>query len=156
MRAEGRPVRSEIPVGIMIEVPAAALAADVLAAEADFFSIGTNDLIQYALAVDRRSESLTDHYQPTHAGVLRMLKLVLEAADQRGIPVAICGEMAAAPAFTEVLIGMGLRELSVQPRAIATVREAVRELELADAVEACRRALRDDGFRPEDRRLHTP
>jgi phosphotransferase system enzyme I (PtsI) len=117
----------------MIEVPAAALVADVLAVEADFFSIGTNDLIQFALAVDRGSESLADLYQPSHAGVLRMLQQVVNGARDEGIPVAVCGEMAADPQLVQLLIGLGLRELSVQPRAIGPVREALRELHVEES-----------------------
>ena len=145
LKCEGRQARADVPLGIMVEVPAAALAADVLAREADFFSIGTNDLIQYAFAVDRRSDALADLYQPTHAGVLRMLKFIVDAAGRRGIAVAICGEMAADPQLVQVLIGLGLRELSVQPRAIGPVREAVRQVDLAEAQQSAREALDDPG-----------
>ncbi len=133
LRAAGHATRADIPVGMMIEVPAAALAAAELAAESDFFSIGTNDLIQYALAVDRRSESLAELYQPTHPGVLRMLEQIVAAAKQHGIPVSLCGEMAAEPRLIPLLLGLGLREFSVQPRAIAGVRDAVRALDIQQA-----------------------
>jgi phosphotransferase system enzyme I (PtsI) len=148
LESAGQPVRADVPVGIMVEVPAAALAASTLAREADFFSIGTNDLIQYALAVDRRSDSLADLYQPDHPGVLRMLKLIMEGARASGIPVSICGEMAADPHWAKVLIGLGLRELSVQPRAIGPVAEAVRRLTVAEAERAARAALDDVDGRP--------
>jgi phosphotransferase system enzyme I (PtsI) len=133
LKAGGHEVQTDFPLGIMIEVPAAALAADVLAVEADFFSIGTNDLIQFALAVDRGSESMADLYQPAHAGVLRMLQSVVRGARSQGIPVAVCGEMAADPQLVQLLVGLGLRELSVQPRAIGRVRDAVRMLDVEQA-----------------------
>jgi phosphotransferase system enzyme I (PtsI) len=112
----------EIAVGIMIEVPAAAAAADFLAHEADFIALGTNDLIQYALAVDRGNESVQRFYQPLHRGVLRLLRFVVEAAAAAEIPVSVCGEMAADPALTEWLVGLGVREFSMQPRSLATIR----------------------------------
>ncbi len=130
LESAGHEVRTDFPLGIMIEVPAAALAADVLAVEADFFSIGTNDLIQFALAVDRGSDSLAELYQPSHPGVLRMLECVVNGAREQGIPVAVCGEMAADPQLVQLLLGLGVRELSVQPRAIGPVREALRNLDL--------------------------
>jgi phosphotransferase system enzyme I (PtsI) len=141
LRAAGHAVRADVPIGIMIEVPAAALAADVLATEADFFSIGTNDLIQFALAVDRGSDSLSDLYQPSHPGVLRMLRAVVEGARDRGIPVAVCGEMAADPALAQLLVGLGIRELSVQPRAVGPMREAVRGLNVGEAKRLTLKAL---------------
>lgn len=141
MKAEGFAVRADFPLGIMIEVPAAALAADVLAREADFLSIGTNDLIQYALAVDRSIESVSYLYQPLHPGVLRMLQFILRAAQERAIPVAMCGEMAADVEAVGLLVGLGLRELSVQPRAVATVRQAVRHLHAGQMGELAAAAL---------------
>jgi phosphotransferase system enzyme I (PtsI) len=143
IRAAGAQARSDIPLGIMVEVPAAAVAADILAREADFFSIGTNDLIQYAYAIDRRSDALAGLYQPGHPGVLRMLKLIVDGARGEGIPAAICGEMAAEPHLVDVLIGLGLRELSVQPRAIGPVREAVRRVDVAEAEQTAQLALND-------------
>lgn len=145
LTAEGQPVRADLPLGIMVEVPAAAVAADVLAREADFFSIGTNDLTQYALAVDRGSDSLAHLYQPFHPGVLRMVRNTIDCAGRQGIPVALCGELAADRRAVGLLVGLGLRELSVQPRAIGAVREAVRALEIDDAVEQAREALDDPG-----------
>jgi phosphotransferase system enzyme I (PtsI) len=148
LKQERREARADVPVGIMVEVPAAALAADELAGEADFFSIGTNDLIQYALAVDRRSDSLAELYQPTHPGVLRMLKLIVDGARGWGIPAAICGEMAADPELVQLLIGLGLRELSVQPRAIGPVRQAVRDVDVKEAERRAQAALADPDGRP--------
>jgi phosphotransferase system enzyme I (PtsI) len=133
LRVEGVECRAEIPVGIMVEVPAAATTADLLAREADFFSIGTNDLVQYALAADRDNESVAYLAQPLHPAVLRLVRFVVQSAAERGIPVALCGEMAADPAATALLIGLGLRELSVQPRAIPAVRSAIQEVDSARA-----------------------
>ena len=148
LRAEGKPARTDLEVGIMIEVPAAAVAADVLAQEADFFSIGTNDLIQYALAVDRGNDSVNHLYQPLHPAVLRMLRFVIQCADKQGIPVSLCGEMAADPALTGLLVGLGLREFSVQPRALGPVRESVRAASTSEfalvAEQALQRASADD------------
>jgi len=141
LRKSGVAVREEVPLGIMIEVPAAAIAADVLAAEVDFLSLGTNDLIQYALAVDRSNEAVVHLYQPRHPGVLRMMKFVIDCARKRGIPVSICGELAADVDLVGLLIGLGLRELSVQPRAVGPVRKAVREISLGEAEIDAREAL---------------
>jgi phosphotransferase system enzyme I (PtsI) len=138
---EGIPHRRGLPVGIMIEVPAAAQAADLLAREADFFSIGTNDLIQYALAVDRGNAAVAYLYQPLHPAVLRMLRFVAEAARNANIPVSLCGEMAADPALTEVLIGLGLTELSVQPGVLAAIRKRVRRIDARRARERVDQAL---------------
>ncbi len=133
LRREGVEVRSDFPVGAMIEVPAAALAADLLAEEADFFSLGTNDLTQYALAVDRGNESLERLYEPFHPGVLRLLRLAVEHAEAKGIPVSLCGEMAADPKAVGLLVGMGLKDLSVHPGAVGPVRESVRQLDSRQA-----------------------
>jgi len=141
LRRGGIRCRADVPLGVMIEVPAAALSADILATEADFFSIGTNDLIQYALAVDRANESVSYLYRPLHPAILRMIRMVVEAGARAGIPVALCGEMAADPALTETLVGLGLRELSVQPRALRSVREAIGALRAHDAAARVARAL---------------
>ncbi len=133
LRQEGFEVRADFRIGAMIEVPAAALAADLLAEEADFFSLGTNDLTQYSLAVDRGNESLDRLYEPYHPGVLRLLQLAVEHADAKGIPVSICGEMAAEPKAVGLLVGMGLTDLSVHPGAVGPVRESVRRLDSRDA-----------------------
>src|SRR6185503_3968256 len=114
------------------EVPAAVVTADLLAAEADFFSIGTNDLVQYALAVGRNDEEVADLYRPQHASVLRMLRAVVEQEKMRGIPVSLCGEMASDPALLPLLLGLGLREFSVQPGAIAVAKQALAEVRTDD------------------------
>ncbi len=125
----------------MIEIPAAAIAADVLAQDADFLSIGTNDLIQYALAVDRGNESVSYLYRPVHPGVLRLVRCVVEAGERRGIPVSVCGEMAADPAALPLLIGLGVRELSVQPRSLLHVRDVLSRLDSIVAERAVEIAL---------------
>ena len=145
LKRDGVPVRSDPPLGIMIEVPAAAVSADVLARDVDFFSIGTNDLIQYLLAVDRGNESVSYLYQPLHPGVLRLIRFVAEAGHAHGIPVSLCGEMAADPEMVGVLLGLGLRELSVQPRAIPGVRRAIAEIRVGDAQRRAEEALKSAG-----------
>jgi phosphotransferase system enzyme I (PtsI) len=114
-------------LGIMIEVPAAAIIADSLAAEVDFFSIGTNDLIQYALAVDRNNEHVSYLYQPLHPAILRMVDSIVRSADSSGIEVSLCGEMASDPECVLLLLGLGLKRLSLSPRAIPAVKEQIRK-----------------------------
>ena len=119
LRRRGMPLPKPLPpLGAMIEVPGAALAADSLAAEADFFAIGTNDLIQYTLAIDRTDEQVAHLYNPLHPAVLRLIQFAIEAALRRGMPISICGEMAGEPRFTALLLGLGLRNLSMAPRNI--------------------------------------
>jgi phosphotransferase system enzyme I (PtsI) len=129
------------PVGAMMEVPAAALAADLIAPEADFLTIGTNDLIQYCLAVDRTDDRVSDLYEPLHPAVLRMIRLVQRAAARRKIPVSLCGEMASDPALLGLLVGLGLREFSMTPAAITMARQAIRDLNASEARALARKAL---------------
>jgi phosphotransferase system enzyme I (PtsI) len=129
------------PVGAMMETPAAALAADLIAPEADFFTIGTNDLIQYCLAVDRTDDRVSDLYEPLHPSVLRMIRFVRRAAARRRIPVSLCGEMASDPALLGLLIGLGLREFSMTPAAITMARQAVRDVSATEARALARCAL---------------
>lgn len=117
--------------GIMIETPAAVMVSDELAELVDFFSIGTNDLTQYTLAVDRQNGKLEDFYQPHHKAILRMIQMVVENAHKRGIWVGICGELAADLALTEVFLRMGVDELSMAPSMVLKVREVVRGLNLS-------------------------
>jgi phosphotransferase system enzyme I (PtsI) len=120
-------------VGAMVEVPAAALAADRLAPEVDFLTIGTNDLIQYCLAVDRTDDRMSAFYEPLHPAVLRLIRMVRRAAARRMIPVSLCGEMASDPALLGLLIGLGLTEFSMTPAAIPMAQDAVRNLSAARA-----------------------
>ena len=132
LEQEGFPFRHDLRVGVMIEVPAAAMIADLLAREVDFFSIGTNDLIQYSLAVDRNNEHVADLYQPLHPAILRMLRFVIDSARAAGIEVSLCGEMAADERYAPLLIGLGLRRLSVSPRVVPTIKTKIREHSAAD------------------------
>ncbi|MCB1792447.1 MAG: phosphoenolpyruvate--protein phosphotransferase [Gammaproteobacteria bacterium] len=130
--ADGLAYDPDLPIGGMIEVPAAALAAHAFASRLDFLSIGTNDLIQYTLAIDRVDDELTYLYDPTHPAVLRLIHEVLRACRVTGTAVGMCGEMAGEMRFLPLLIGMGLRDLSMQPAAILDVRERVRSLDAAE------------------------
>ena len=112
------------PLGVMIEIPGAALAADALAAEADFFAIGTNDLIQYTLAIDRGDEQVAHLYNPLHPAVLRLIQFAVEAALRARKPVCLCGEMAGDPRYTALLLGLGIRDLSMAPANIAAGQAA--------------------------------
>jgi phosphotransferase system enzyme I (PtsI) len=132
----------DVPIGVMIEVPSAALTADLLAADADFFSIGTNDLIQYCLAVDRTDDRVSRLYEPLHPAILRMIRLAVRAGRRRGIPVAVCGEMAADPVLLTLLVGLGLTEFSMAPTAIAVAKQVIRGMRANEAARTAARALR--------------
>jgi phosphotransferase system enzyme I (PtsI) len=140
---EGRsiPHSRSIKLGAMIEVPSAALMADRLASEVDFFSIGTNDLIQYALAVDRNNEHVAHLHQPFHPAILRMIRFVVESADAAGIGVSVCGEMAGDERFTALLLGLGLRNLSMSPRRVPAIKSRIRQIDQAAAGDVARRCL---------------
>jgi len=141
LRARGEQV-PPVPVGVMIEVPSAALTTDLLADDADFFSIGTNDLIQYCLAVDRTDDRVSHLYEPLHPAIVRTLRLVARAARRRSIPVSVCGEMAADPIVLALLIGLGLTEFSMAPTAIPRATQALRGLRARDALALAARTLR--------------
>jgi phosphotransferase system enzyme I (PtsI) len=128
LRREGLPFREDVSVGLNLEVPSAALTADLLAREVEFFSVGTNDLIQYLLAVDRADPRVAALYQPLHPAVLRIIHQVVQAAEAQGVPVSLCGEMAADPLPALLLLGLGVRELSMTPAAIPRVKAALREV----------------------------
>ena len=142
LEAEGSPFDPGLQIGIMIEVPSAALTAQVLAAECDFFSIGTNDLTQYTLAVDRGNERVAHLYDALHPAVLQLIHMSVRAANEAGIPVSVCGEMATNPLAVPILIGLGLSELSGTPAAIPVVKEIVRALDTALVEADARAALR--------------
>lgn len=143
LTAEGVDVPDEIEIGAMIEIPSAALSADLIAAEVDFLSLGTNDLIQYTIAVDRLNDRVAKLYQPTHPAVLRLIGMSVKAARAAGIRIGMCGEMASDLTLTPLMIGLGLNELSVATTQIARVKHAVRRLDvpeceaLAQAVLTC-------------------
>jgi phosphotransferase system enzyme I (PtsI) len=140
LEREGLPFRRDLRLGVMIEVPAAAVMADLLAREADFFSIGTNDLIQYSLAVDRNNEHVANLYQPLHPAMLRMLRHVIDSARAANIDVGLCGEMGGDVRHALLLIGMGLRRLSMSPRRIPEIKTWLRRMavaELADLAGRC-------------------
>ena len=134
LQEAGVPFRAETPLGIMIETPAAALISDRLAPEVDFFSIGTNDLTQYTLAVDRQNGSIGAFCNPHHEAVLRLIRYTAEQAHQAGIWVGICGELAADPSLTQTFVEMGIDELSVSPGFVLKVRDAVRKLDLSKSL----------------------
>jgi phosphoenolpyruvate-protein phosphotransferase (PTS system enzyme I) len=127
----GVPMADRVPLGLNVEVPSAALTVDLLAGEVDFLSVGTNDLIQYLLAVDRGDPRVSSVYQPLHPSVLRVIRSIVQAADALRVPLGLCGEMAADPSQALMLVGLGVRELSMTPTAIPRVKAAIREVEAA-------------------------
>lgn len=141
LEAEGVPFGASVPVGVMIEIPSAALIAEDLARESDFFSIGTNDLTGYTLAVDRLNERVARLYQPTHPAVVRLIHATVQAGRQHGRPVGVCGEMAGEPALVPLLLGLGVDELSVTPAMIPAVKFLLRRLRISEARELADWAL---------------
>ena len=137
----GVAVAKQIPVGIMIELPSAALIADRLAAESDFFSIGTNDLIQYTIGIDRRNKDVAYLYKPLHLAVLRLVRMVCEAGKAAKVPVAMCGEMAGDPMNVLVLVGLGVTELSMNGPSIPLVKRVLRAAKASDARALAKRLL---------------
>lgn len=133
LREKEIPFDENLRRGVMIEIPAAALIAETLAKETDFFSIGTNDLIQYALAVDRVNETVARLYQPTHPAVLHLIDISIKAAHRQGLSVSVCGEAAADPFLAVLLVGMGIDELSMSPNLIPIVKKIVRGVTMEDA-----------------------
>jgi phosphotransferase system enzyme I (PtsI) len=144
LRAEGVAIAGRVPVGIMVEVPAAAVIADRLAKEVDFFSIGTNDLIQYTLAVDRTNEALADLYSAADPAVLRLIAMVVDAAERREIPVSLCGTIGGEPLYTTLLLGMGLRQLSMPPHQLPEVKQVIRSIRIDRAKAVADEALRQE------------
>jgi len=141
LRAASIPFDEDMEIGIMIETPSAVIIADLLASEVDFFSVGTNDLIQYSLAIDRTNEHLSDLYEPLHPAVLRSLKIVADAAHAAGIYVSICGEMAGEPNYLPILLGLGFDELSMNAVSIPKVKKILRRCSRSEAEEMVKQAL---------------
>jgi phosphotransferase system enzyme I (PtsI) len=137
----GIPFKSSIPIGTMIEVPSAAILADTFAREVDFFSIGTNDLIQYTLAADRNNENVAHLYNPADPAVLRLIRMVVEAARGRSVEVNVCGEMSGEPLYIPLLLGLGLRQLSATPRKIPDIKRIIRQLTITEAQRVAEHAL---------------
>jgi phosphotransferase system enzyme I (PtsI) len=133
LRAKGIPFDEKMEVGAMIEIPSAALIANALATQVKFFSIGSNDLIQYTLAADRTNEKVSHLYEPTHPAILRLIKMTVDAAHSHGVWVGVCGEIAGDPALVPLLIGLGVDELSAAPPVVPQVKYIVRRLKLAEA-----------------------
>jgi phosphotransferase system enzyme I (PtsI) len=129
LRKEGLPFDEGIPFGIMIEIPSAAILADQLAKEVDFFSIGTNDLVQYTLAVDRNNDLVNHIYKPLNPAVLRLIQKVVQVANQTGKKVTLCGEMAGTPAYIPLLVGLGLTDLSMNPSSLLEAKKIIRNTE---------------------------
>jgi phosphotransferase system enzyme I (PtsI) len=142
LEGEGVPFAREIPIGVMSEVPSAAVVSDQLARDVDFFSIGTNDLIQYTLALDRSNEHVSYLYEPLHPAILRLLKTVIDNARQADIPVSICGEMAGEPLYTLVLLGLGLDKLSMNAISIPHIKQIIRQSTFVEARQMLEECLR--------------
>lgn len=145
---------AEVKVGVMIEVPAAVMLVDLLAKEADFFSIGTNDLIQFTLAVDRTNELITDMFQPHHPAVLNMINQTVMAAHREGIPVAVCGEMSADPMSVLLLVGLGIDELSMTPWSVMATKKIIRSINFEDVRETVLNVLQMDDAESVNSYLH--
>jgi phosphotransferase system enzyme I (PtsI) len=142
LEEEGIAFNRRIPIGTMVEVPSAAIMADLLAREVHFFSIGTNDLIQYTLAADRTNENVASLYTASDPAVLRLIDRVVKAAGQQGVTVNVCGEMSGDPMYTMLLLGLGLRQLSATPHNIPEIKQLIRLVTIEEATEVAREALR--------------
>jgi phosphotransferase system enzyme I (PtsI) len=141
LRKEKIPFDPDVKIGIMIEVPSAAIIADILIKEVDFFSIGTNDLIQYTLAVDRGNERVAPLYQPTNPAVLRLIKKVIEVGEENGKMVAMCGEMSGSVIYTVLLLGLGLKVFSMAPIVVPEIKKVIRSVSMEEARQIAKRTL---------------
>ena len=142
LKSEGLQFDADIPVGAMIEVPAAAVCADLFARRLDFLSIGTNDLIQYTIAIDRIDDEVSYLYDPLHPAVLRLIQMTIRAGNKARIPVAMCGEMAGDARYTRLLLGLGLKEFSVHPNALLEVKQAIIDTHIAHTRRLAQRVMR--------------
>lgn len=142
LKSEGRAFDPNMPIGAMIEVPAAAVCADLFARRLDFLSIGTNDLIQYTIAIDRIDDEVSYLYDPLHPAVLRLIQTTINAGKKAGIPVAMCGEMAGDARYTRLLLGLGLKEFSVHPNALLEVKQAINETHIGETRKLAQRVMR--------------
>jgi phosphoenolpyruvate-protein phosphotransferase (PTS system enzyme I) len=150
LREAGIPCRSDIPVGMMVEVPAAVVMLDHFAREVDFFSIGTNDLAQYTLAVDRSNEYVSDLYQSCDPAVLRLIRQSVQVADANHTPIAVCGEMSSNPGRALLLLGLGVRQLSVPPSALPNVKKAIRSVTITQCQDIAERVMKLEAARDVD------
>jgi phosphotransferase system enzyme I (PtsI) len=144
LRAENVPFKEDMEVGAMIEIPSAAIAADILAREVNFFSIGTNDLIQYSIAVDRLNEHISHLYEPTHPAIIRLIRMVVDAGHAHSIWVGLCGEMAGDIVLTPLLLGLGVDELSTGAALVPRVKRAVQALDIAVCLKLVEQVRQDD------------
>jgi phosphotransferase system enzyme I (PtsI) len=154
LRARGTPHHARVPLGVMIETPAAAMSAESFVPEVDFFSIGTNDLVQYTLAVDRGNAQLAPRFTPLHPAVLRQIQHVARVGAEHGLDVCVCGEMASQPLMAYALLGLGLRQLSVSPRSVPVVKRIVRGVTAEGARVAAEAALAFGSPKDAERVLH--
>jgi phosphotransferase system enzyme I (PtsI) len=144
---EGIPFNREIKVGIMIEVPSAVILADHFGRQADFFSLGTNDLIQYTLAVDRNNQNVSNLFCAADPAVLRLIRMSVKAAKRHNLPLSVCGEMSADPIYTLLLVGLGIRSLSITPHSLPEIKKAIRSMKVADATKVAKKVMTIDNAR---------
>ena len=145
MEAEGLSI-PEVPIGAMIELPSAALCSDILARDVDFFSLGTNDLVQYTLGIDRVNEKVAHLYDPLQLGVIKLIQLTIANANSAGIPVSICGEMAGDPCATAMLLGLGMRHFSMNSYSLPEIAHAICHYSIADCKELAEHYLSMDSY----------
>jgi phosphotransferase system enzyme I (PtsI) len=141
LRDRGVPFNENLEIGTMIEVPSAALIADLVAPHVSFFSLGTNDLIQYTMAVDRGNENVAHLYKPTHMAILRLIDHVVNVSHDHGLWTCVCGQMAASPHMVPLLVGLGVDELSVSPSQAPMIKDVIRKMHYSGAAELAQRAL---------------
>jgi phosphotransferase system enzyme I (PtsI) len=150
LQESGLPYRSDLPVGMMVEVPAAVMMLEHFASEVDFFSIGTNDLAQYTLAVDRSNEYVADLYQSSDPAVLRLIQHSIDVAAKSQTPVSVCGEMSSNPGRALLLLGMGVRNLSVPPSALPRVKKVIRNVSIDQCKAIAERVMKLEAARDVD------